>query len=209
MYHAAHFRTMRYTVREVRTMTTAMQSLLDRYELDEGEVADAVTAQLSRLPVAHSAELTEESRALLTEAGLRFGPKARQAGHRAHRDAVAEQVALLTGPDTAQVAARAGVAESRVRHWVADGTLLGIRVGQRRRFPMFQFGPDGRPLPGLGAVLAAVPTGWPPAQVAAFMTSEQPELALDGSGRPPLTPTQWLAAGGDPAAVTALLQSDW
>lgn len=189
-------------------MTTTMQTLLARYDLDEGEVADAVTAHLSRLPAAQSAELTEASRALLIEGGLRFGPKARQAGHRAHRDAVAEQVALLTGPDTAQVAAMAGVTESRVRHWVADRALVGIRVGQRRRFPAFQFGPDGRPLPGLATVLAALPAGWPPAQVAAFMTTEQPELSLEESGQP-VTPTQWLAAGGIPAAVTALLQPDW
>lgn len=188
--------------------TTAMQSLLDRYDLDEAEVADAVTEQLSRLPATQSAELTEASSALLTEGGLRFGPKARQAGHRARRDAVAEHVALLTGTDIAQVAAMAGVTESRVRHWVADHALLGIRVGQRRRFPAFQFGPDGRPLPGLAAILAALPAAWPPAQVAAFMTTAQPELSLDESGRP-VTPAQWLGAGGDSAAVTALLQPDW
>lgn len=189
-------------------MTTAMQTLLDRYGLDDAEVADAVTEQLSWLPAPHSAELAEESRVLLTEGGLRFGPKTRPAGHRAHRDAVAEHVALLTGPDTAQVAAMAGVTESRVRHWVADRALLGIRVGQRRRFPAFQFGPDGRPLPGLAAVFAALPAGWPPAQVAAFMTTAQPELCLDSSDRP-VTPAQWLAAGGDTAVVTALLQPDW
>lgn len=189
-------------------MTSTMQTLLDRYDLDEGEVVDAVAALLSRLPAAQSAELPETSRALLTEGGLRFGPKARQAGHRARRDAVAEHVALLTGPDTAQVAAMAGVTESRVRHWVADHALLGIRVGQRRRFPPFQFGPDGRPLPGLAAVLAGLPAGWPPAQVVAFMMTEQPELSLDESGRS-VTPTQWLTAGGDPAAVTALLRPDW
>ena len=39
------------------------------------------------------------------------------------------------------------------------------------------------------------------------MTTPQPELAMRGEG--PETPAAWLAAGGDPAAVTALLASDW
>lgn len=189
-------------------MTTAMQALLERYGLDEDEVAESVSRSLAELPAAGSADLTPQTRELLVEGGLRFGPRTRQAGRRARRDAVAEEVALATGPDASQVAAMAGVSESRVRHWVADGALVSVRVGQRRRFPRFQFGPDGRPLPGLAAVLAAVPQSWPPAHVAAFMTTEQPELGLDGSGRP-TTPARWLAAGGDPTAVTALLQPDW
>jgi hypothetical protein len=56
-------------------------------------------------------------------------------------------------------------------------------------------------------VLAGVPVSWPPAQIAAFMTTPQPELAMGGDR--PATPAAWLAGGGDPGAVAALLGADW
>lgn len=186
---------------------TAMRALLDRFDLDEDEVARAVAVAVGDLPASGAAALTGDEVRILTRAGLEFGDEVEAAGQRAHRDAVAEQVALLAGPDTAAVAHALEVSESRVRHQAAAGMLLGVRVGRGLRFPLFQFDPDGRPLPGLRVVLAAVPPWWPPAQLAAFMSTPQPELAMRAER--PETPAAWLAAGGDPVAVTALLEPDW
>ncbi len=186
---------------------TVMQELLDRFGLDEDELAAAVADAIADLPARGAAALTEDEMRVLARAGLEFGNEAVTAGRRAHRDALAEQVALLAGSDTAAVARALGVSESRVRHQAAAGTLLAVRVGRGLRFPAFQFDAQGRPLPGLPAVLAATPPSWPPAQLAAFMTTPQPELAMRDDR--PQTPATWLAAGGDPAAVTALLGPDW
>jgi hypothetical protein len=54
---------------------------------------------------AQSAERTESAQAVLTGSACGSGRWAMQAGHRAHREAVAEHIALLTGPDTAPTAA--------------------------------------------------------------------------------------------------------
>lgn len=186
---------------------TALRTLLDRFGLDEDELAEAVAEAVGDLPASGAATLTDQETAILSRAGPEFGDRAMAAGHRAHRDALAEQFALLTGPGTAGVARALGVSESRVRHQAAAGMLLGVRVGRGLRFPAFQFDAERRPLPGLRVVLAAVPKAWPPAQVAAFMTTPQPELAM--RAELPETPAAWLAAGGDPAAVTALLGPDW
>lgn len=186
---------------------TALRALLDRFGLDEDELATAVVDAVAELPASDAAGLTDEQVRVLSRAGLEFGEHAATAGHRAHRAAVAEQVALLAGPDTAAVARALGVSQSRVRHQASAGTLLAVRVGRGLRFPAFQFDAQGRPLPGLRVVLAGVPATWPPAQVAAFMTTAQPELAMHGNRRE--TPASWLAAGGEPAAITALLQPDW
>ena len=186
---------------------TTMQALLDRFGLDADEVADVISEHLNNAATIGSAGLSSADAEVLTAGGLTFGAKADRVGRRARSAVLVEQFSLLTGPDTAEVAAAAGVSESRVRHWASGGALLAIRVGRSLRFPRFQFGADGRPLPGLPAVLTAVPKEWPVAQVAAFLTTPQAELAL-GEGEPS-TPAQWLAAGGDAASVAALLQSDW
>lgn len=184
-----------------------MQELLDRFGLGEDEVAKAVSEAVAGLPATGAAALTPEEVQVLSRGGLEFGEQAVAAGHRAHRDALAELVALLAGPDTAAVAGAMGVSESRIRHQAGAHTLLAVRVGRGLRFPAFQFDSQGRPLPGLRTVLAAVPEAWPPAQIAAFFTTRQPELAMDTEQS--ATPAMWLAAGGDPAAVAALLGADW
>jgi hypothetical protein len=184
-----------------------MQELLDRFHLAEDEVAQAVSEAVADLPATGAAALTSDQVGALSRGGLEFGGQTVAAGHRAHRDALAEQVALLAGSDTAAVARTTGVSESRIRHQAAAGSLLAVRVGRGLRFPSFQFDAQGQPLPGLRAVLAAVSPTWPPAQVGAFITTPQPELTVRDER--PATPAEWLVAGGDPTAVTALLGPDW
>jgi hypothetical protein len=104
----------------------------------------------------------------------------------------------------AEAARGLGVDTSRVRHRLAARTLLGIRRTDGWRLPSWQFGADGRPLPGLEKVLRALPPETPAVVVARFFLSPQPELA---AGRRAMSPREWLAAGGDPAPAVALAAS--
>ena len=100
----------------------------------------------------------------------------------------------------ADAAGVVGVDASRIRHRLAAGRLCGWKDRGGWRLPAWQFTKAGV-LPGLEAVLAAVPDDQPALVVAAFMTTPQPDLALDNA---PATPRQWLLAGGDPTTVAAL-----
>ncbi len=68
------------------------------------------------------------------------------------------------------------------------------------RLPAWQFAGTGV-LPGLEAVLATVAQDQPALVVAAFMTTAQEDLLVDGT---PTTPRDWLLAGGDPRRVADL-----
>ena len=141
-----------------------------------------------------------EQRKALTHVGLDLTPRrGREVDHRAR--AVAAQAVLresaLTVP---QAAAAIGVDPSRVRHRLGAGQLCGWKERGGWRLPAWQFTNAGV-VPGLDAVLAAVPDDQPPLVVAAFMTNPQQDLPMDGE---PGTPRQWLLAGGDPLPVAHL-----
>ena len=57
-----------------------------------------------------------------------------------------------------------------------------------------------RPLPGL-EVIAEAAAGVHPLTLAGFMTRSDVDLEVDGE---PVSPIEWLVAGGDPAAVADL-----
>jgi|SRR5690625_2621919 len=69
--------------------------------------------------------------------------------------------------------------------------------GREHSFPAWQF-TDAGPLPELRAVLAAMPEDYHPLDVASVMTSPHESLG-DRS------PADWLAGGGDPSLVVALV----
>jgi hypothetical protein len=79
--------------------------------------------------------------------------------------------------------------------------LYSVRSGRALRLPAWQFDADRRPLPGLAAVLAALPEGLHPREVEGFMTTPQSELVLDDA---PAAPREWLLHGGDPQVVASL-----
>lgn len=115
--------------------------------------------------------------------------------------AVAAQAVLRDSALTVVGAAeRLGVDTSRVRHRLAAGRLAGWKDRGGWRLPAWQFTGTGV-LPGLEAVLAAVPDDQPPLVVAGFMTTPQPDLRMAGE---PATPRQWLLATGDPTPVATL-----
>lgn len=64
-----------------------------------------------------------------------------------------------------------------------------------------------RDVPGLDAVLAAVPIDMPPVAVAGFLDTPHPDLTM---AKQLLNPVQWLQRGGDVAEVLRLLETaDW
>lgn len=96
----------------------------------------------------------------------------------------------------AEVLARAGVRVSEAEF----ARLVGIRRTDGWRLPTWQFGADGRPLPGLERVVRALDDVHPVA-LARFFATAAPELRV---GRRSVTPREWLAGGGDPTPVEAL-----
>ena len=107
---------------------------------------------------------------------------------------------LVTALSVPEAAARLGVDASRVRHRLAEGSLYGIRLRSGWRVPAFQFD-DGRLVPGVDAVLRAVPDDVHPVALWSWLEAASPDLVVAGR---PASPLRWLRTGGDPAIVAAL-----
>jgi hypothetical protein len=164
-------------------------------------VAD-VLSELGPAPVDDPAgSLTADEAAALSAVGADLRPRGRR--ERDPRAAAAAGYAgvLADALPVGEVARRLGVDPSRVRHRLADRKLLGVRRTDGWRLPSWQFGADGRPLPGLERVLRAMPAATHPVVVARFFASTQPELVVDGRS---VSPRDWLADGGDPTVPAAL-----
>jgi hypothetical protein len=118
--------------------------------------------------------------------------------------AAAAYAALLADAlSVAEVATRLGIDASRVRHRLAKHQLIGIRRVRGWLLPAYQFGADGRLLPGIERVAAAL-AGSHPVVVARFLSTSQPDLVV---ARRRLTPRQWLEGGGDPSRVVAMART--
>ncbi|HEV8556825.1 MAG TPA: DNA-binding protein [Actinophytocola sp.] len=186
-------------------MTAALRSVLAKAGLrvDPDEFLSLVEDAARKLSPADpdpADYFSAAQRQALTDVGLDLRP--RRPGEVDHRArAVAAQAVLRDSALTANDAAgTVGVDTSRIRHRLAVGQLSGWKDRGGWRLPAWQFTNSGV-LPGLEAVLQAVPDDQPPLVVAAFMTTPQRDLPLNGS---PATPREWLLAGGDPAPVAAL-----
>ncbi len=187
-------------------MTSAMAALLDEYGVtsSESEFVCALRTALAAEPRADAATLTAaESDFLAEHSGIDAGAAAKAGDPQrlAVERARVEFELLRRSHTVAELADRLGVDGSRVRHRVRNGALYGLRVGRHLRLPGWQFDRELRPLPGLAAVLAALPEGMHPRDVEGFMTTQQDALRLRGR---PTTPREWLLSGGNPAAVAEL-----
>lgn len=176
----------------------AVTAVLQRWGIDEAELADLLDAELTALfaPLEATVALPADVQSLLEGGRLRFGGSP----DRAVLATGAAWAALLGSCVTpADVAGALGVDASRVRHRLADGALLSLPgAGRRRLLPRFQLDTDLVPLPGLAVVLAALPADLHPLEVEGFFTTPQPDLVVR---RKALSPREFLLAGGDPALV--------
>lgn len=147
-------------------------------------------------------DLTEGEIAALRRGGLDLRPVARKREDPLLRAAVSYSALLATSYDVPQVARLLGVDRSRVRQRLAARTLYGIKRTAGWRLPRFQFAED-RPLPGLEVVLARLRPEVHPLVLYRWFTTPNPDL-VDGEGEDPVSPRDWLLAGGDPATVGEL-----
>jgi hypothetical protein len=114
---------------------------------------------------------------------------------------VADYMALLeTSYTTSEASKHLKVDVSRVRQRLREGTLFGVEYDGERRLPRFQF-ERRQVLPGLREVMAALPAGLNPLDVAQWFLAPNPDLE---AGRENLSPREWLLRGKPVEAVAAL-----
>jgi hypothetical protein len=129
----------------------------------------------------------------------------RRGGHSSDGDplvqSVADYMALLeTSYTTSEASKYLKVDVSRVRQRLREGTLFGIEYDGERRLPRFQF-ERRQVLPGLREVMAALPPGLNPLDVAQWFLAPNPDLE---AGEQNLCPREWLLRGMPVDAVAAL-----
>jgi DNA-binding protein Rv2175c, wHTH domain len=114
---------------------------------------------------------------------------------------VADYMALLeTSYTTSEASKQLKVDVSRVRQRLREGTLFGVEYDGERRLPRFQF-ERRQVLPGLREVIAALPVGLNPLDVAQWFLAPNPDLE---AGEESLSPREWLLRGKPVEAVAAL-----
>jgi hypothetical protein len=187
-------------------VSTSLHSALARAGLrvDSAEFLDLVedaARQLAPVDPSPAEYFTESQAAALTAVGLDLAPRRDKERDPRARTVALQAVLRDTAVTVAGAAERISVDASRIRHRLADGRLAGWKDRGGWRLPVWQFTNDGV-LPGLEAVLAAVPDDQPPLVVAGFMTTPQHDLPTAGE---PTIPRDWLLAGGDPEMVARLM----
>lgn len=176
--------------------------LLAPFGVDEDDFADALAEDLAAVPDTAASGLTAVEEAALRAHGGIAEP-ANPSVPEAVLRSMTSNLAALTRDSIAvgQAAALLGVDSSRVRHRLRDRALYGFKIGAGLRLPNWQF--DGHePIPGLRAVLAALPSDLHPLEVAGFMTTPDPDLTV---GADPVSPRDWLRGGGDSHTVVDLI----
>ena len=161
------------------SLVAAMAEILTVAQEHPGERLSAgETEVLAGYPAASREEVAQS---LVRTAGLR------------------EQIlgASLTG---AEAAKRLGVGPSRIRQRIGDRTLYAVKSSRAWRLPAWQFTRRGE-VPGMAAVMHALPDDTGLIEVDGFVNSPSVDLVVDGS---PVTPLEWLASGRDPQPVVQL-----
>ncbi|HVV10295.1 DNA-binding protein [Amycolatopsis sp.] len=186
-------------------MTLALENVLAKAGLrvDAAEFLTLVEDAARRLSPQNpdpAQYFSAEQRSALADAGLDLSP--RQEGEPDYRARTVAAHAVLADSSltVAEAAQTLGVDPSRIRHRLAARRLAGWKDQYGWRLPAWQFAGNDV-LPGLDAVLAAVPGDQPALVVAAFMTTPQDDLEINGKSA---TPREWLLAGGDPEPAARL-----
>jgi hypothetical protein len=116
---------------------------------------------------------------------------------------ITDYMALLeTSYSTSQAARYLKVDASRVRQRLREHSLFGIDYDGEKRLPRFQF-ERAKVIPGMREVLAALPEGLNPLDVAEWFLSPNPDLEVEDD-KNPLSPRNWLLIGAPVEAVVAL-----
>lgn len=121
------------------------------------------------------------------------------------RTRVAAARTLATSLTTTEAAKILGVSDSRIRQRISEHTLLAQRLPDGWRLPAFQF-PEGKELPGWAEVAEAFPESVTMRAAERFMTTPHRELELDEADATCVSPSEWLAGGGDVETLTELVE---
>jgi hypothetical protein len=148
-----------------------------------------------------AAAFTATEARLLAEGGLDLSPGRPGEPDRALRTATALAGLELGSAGVAEVAKALHVSPARIRQRALERTLYAIRVDDEWRLPRWQFDDQGRPLPGIATVAAALSRGVHPVAVYRFLAEPSPDLVFLGE---PVSPLEWLRTGGDPTPVAAI-----
>ncbi|TWP46232.1 DNA-binding protein [Lentzea tibetensis] len=186
-------------------MSPALETVLAKagLQVTPDEFLSLVSDAAKRLAPPHpdpASYFTPDQAEALTDVGLDLTPARPQDAKPRARTVVAHAVLRDSALTVAEAARQLQVDTSRIRHRLGVGRLVGWKDKGSWRLPAWQFA-GGGVLPGLETVLSAVPVDQPALVVAAFMTTAQEDLLVDGK---PATPREWLLAGGDPRRVADL-----
>jgi hypothetical protein len=130
----------------------------------------------------------------LQAVGLSVTARKRKAKHDPLKASITDYMALLeTSYSTSQAAQYLKVDASRVRQRLRENSLFGIDYDGEKRLPRFQF-ERAQVIPGLREVLAALPEGLNPLDVAEWFLSPNPDLEIETQDEP-LSPRDWLLKG--------------
>jgi hypothetical protein len=138
---------------------------------------------------------------LLAQGGLDLSPGRQHEPDIALRTATALAVIEVKSATVAEVATALHVSPARIRQRALERTLYALRVDDGWRFPGWQFDDDGRPIPGIATVVAALSRGVHPVSVWRFLSEPSPDLEILDER---VSPLEWLRTGGDPAPVAAV-----
>jgi hypothetical protein len=186
-------------------MSPALETVLAKagLQVSPDEFLDLVSDAARRLAPPHpepATYFTPDQQAALADVGLDLSPSGPGDARSRTRTVVAHAVLRDSALTVAEAARQLQVDTSRIRHRLGVGRLVGWKDRGSWRLPAWQFAGSGV-LPGLETVLAEIPSDQPALVVAAFMTTLQEDLLVDGE---PATPRDWLLAGGDPRRVADL-----
>jgi hypothetical protein len=146
-------------------------------------------------------KLTVGEAAALESVGLSTAPFASEGAEDPLQRSIADYMALLeTSYTTSEAAKYLKVDVSRIRQRLRERTLVGIDYDGERRLPRFQF-ERHQVLPGLREVIAALPEGLNPLDVAQWFLAANPDLE---AGERTLSPRNWLLQGRPVEAVVEL-----
>jgi hypothetical protein len=131
--------------------TTKLRDLIIKLAAE----ADAVDVQ----PLSPSAALVApETSEIAMAAGLEKNISRRRNWARAEEDKALAKLVDWAGPVAQPIELRRqhGIERATLQHWQRSGMVVGLRVGvSKLTFPVEQFS-DGRPIAGIGAVVAAI-----------------------------------------------------
>jgi hypothetical protein len=141
--------------------------------------------------------------AALTSVGLSTEPFEKLGVQDPLMQSIGDYMALLeTSYSTSEAAKHLKVDASRIRQRLREHSLLGIDYDGEKRLPRFQFERQ-QVIPGLREVIASLPKGLNPLDVAEWFLSPNPDLEVAGQEKP-LSPRDWLLRGAPVGTVVAL-----